>query len=191
MPDSPALAMFPQEPSSSSDAGHGMEVAGAGMNPHTAKTQAHKAPYLLLLIAGVAVILFGASGVSAVMAWMPNWTGVAGAVSQVGKLPPPARPVGSDVQEEGDPRISVKCAECGVVESTREIVQLGAGIDPAAAGEVTRNERNEMAGKTARIYEVTVRMKDGSSRVFKDASPTNWRAGQHLTFIEGASRSNN
>lgn len=43
--------------------------------------------------------------------------------------------------------------------------------------------------ESAKSYEVTVRMRDGSSRAFMDANPANWRAGERVILIEAASRS--
>jgi len=73
----------------------------------------------------------------------------------------PVREAGSDL----------KCAQCGVVESTRELAQI--------------------AETSAKGVEVTVRMKDGASHLFIAASPANsaspasWRAGERVIFIDG------
>ena len=58
-----------------------------------------------------------------------------------------------------------KCAECGTVASTREVAS------PIADG-------------ADRRYEITVRMNDGSSRVFVDTSVASWRPGVRLILIE-------
>ena len=47
-----------------------------------------------------------------------------------------------------------RCRYCGSIESKRE-------IEP-------------------RVYEYTVRMRDGSSRVFQEALPVTWREGERL-----------
>lgn len=161
------------------------------------KTQANEARYLPLLIGGVAVILLGTCAIAAVVAWMPTSTDMAGVVFVLDKLrAPPAGPVGAQAQipparAEGDARVRVKCAECGVVESTREIEQRGEGVDPATAGGVTRGGRTEIPGKSTKSYEVTVRMKDGSSRVFMDTNPVNWRPRERVIIIEGVRQSSN
>jgi hypothetical protein len=65
-----------------------------------------------------------------------------------------------------------RCARCGWIESKREL--------PASA-----------AGPQApRTYEYTVRMTDGSSSVFREALPANWRLGERLTVIAGAGAQN-
>jgi len=61
-----------------------------------------------------------------------------------------------------------RCAQCGWIESKREIVPGGA--DPHAF----------------RIYEYTLRMADGSSRVFEETLPTSWRVGERLIVIDGS-----
>ena len=147
----------------------------AGARPQSASMKANftEVPHLRLLIAGVAVILLATSGIAAVMAWMP----VAGDVAEVGLAPdrPPsaAGPVGAEAQisaepTEDDAHARSKCEECGIVASTREI-----------------------PGKPARTYEVTVRMQDGSNRVFLHAGPANWRAGERLILIAGANQASN
>lgn len=165
------------------------------------KTLTNKKPNLKLLIGGVAVILLSSSGIAAVMAWMPASINMAGGVFVHDKpsLPKPslpsARSVGAEAQAlPGRPnrnsRVKVKCPECGVVASTRKIEQLGTGIHPVTTGGVKRGGRIEMPRKTTKSYEVTVRMKDGSSRVFMDATSANWRPGERVILIEGASQSN-
>jgi hypothetical protein len=62
-----------------------------------------------------------------------------------------------------------RCPHCGWIESKREI--LPSVADPHAR----------------RIYEYTVRMADGSSRVFEEALPTTWRLRERLLFIDGSS----
>lgn len=137
------------------------------------KTHVHEVPYLRLLIEGIAAVLLVLFEIVVVMAWVPAST-----EESVDKLLTlPTKTVGS--------RVRVKCAECGVVVSTREIEQLG------RSGEVLRGGQNEISGKHPKRHEVTIRMKDGSSRVFLDAHPVNWRPGERIIFIQGASQLNN
>lgn len=71
----------------------------------------------------------------------------------------------------GEASADLKCTQCGVVESTREIAQLSEG--------------------STRGVEVTVRMKDGASHLFIAASSANsenlasWRPGERVIFIDG------
>ena len=110
------------------------------------------------------------------------------------------------------------CAECGVVESVREIDakglgtglgavgggvlggllgnQVGAGrgkdvmtVVGVVGGAVAGNEVEKRV-KATKSYEVTVRLNDGSSRVISEASLPAWRPGDKVKIIDGAIRSN-
>ena len=63
----------------------------------------------------------------------------------------------------GNPR----CRHCGWIETRSELLPLVA--DPRAR----------------QVFEYTVRMADGSSRVFQETLPTSWRLGERLTVIDG------
>ena len=81
--------------------------------------------------------------------------------------------VGVDAGEESlapdEPALPARrCLHCGWIESKRE-------IPPGAAD----------AG-AARSYEYTVRMTDGSSRVFRESLPATWRLRERLTVLGGA-----
>lgn len=74
----------------------------------------------------------------------------------------------------------VKCPECGVVESARELA-----TERSADSSMERSA--EARPPPLRRYEITLRMKDGSSHHFVDASPANWRPGQRIILISGSS----
>jgi len=133
--------------------------------------QVQEGPEWRLLIGGLAAILLGVSGIAAVTVGLPTATAL------------------TTVEEVAAPDGRAKCAECGVVESTRDVGPAGKALDPRASGGVTRGGRKEPAGTSAKRYQVTVRMKDGTSRVFLDVNPAHWRAGERVTFIDGASNS--
>jgi hypothetical protein len=143
------------------------------------RTQADQVPSLPLLIGGIVAILLGTSGFVAVKAWMPASTNESGIVFAPDELPtPPVGRVGAlaplvSAPREGDTPPTVKCAGCGVIASMREIQQPATGID--------------FRGESTRSYEVTVRMNDGSSHVFMDSKPANWRPGQRVILVEGKS----
>jgi hypothetical protein len=69
-------------------------------------------------------------------------------------------------QDAGSTRVRARCPACGVVQGIRRI---------AAAG-----DRPES-------YEFTVRLRDGSIRVSRDASQAKWHAGDNIMLIGGAS----
>lgn len=60
--------------------------------------------------------------------------------------------------------------ECGVIESTRNI---------ETSDEWTR------ASASGRNHEITIRLRDGSMRVVRDANPARWRNGERVTVIAG------
>lgn len=110
------------------------------------------------------------------------------------------------------------CAECGVIESVRAVDAKGAGsgigavggavvggllgnqagagrgkdvmtVVGAVGGAVAGNEVEKRV-KTTKSYEVTVRLKDGSSRVISEANLPTWHIGDKVKVINGAIQSN-
>ena len=181
-------------------------------------TQINKSPAPLMWIAGIAVILFSIVGIAAIMGWIPSSVGKSGdkAVS--------SSPAGVKAQTAQKPvtdnaRSKATCAECGVVQSLREIAQPGDGgaigiIGGAVVGGLLGNQVGDGRGKdlatvagavggamagneiqkrvdTNKRYEVVVRFDDGSSRVFTEANPTAWRTGDRVRVVNGVIRSNN
>jgi hypothetical protein len=63
--------------------------------------------------------------------------------------------------------------ECGFVESSRPIERF----DGASGSAIAAN------AQSARSYEITVRLRDGSSAVFNEASPRTWRLGSRVIVI--------
>lgn len=101
------------------------------------------------------VVLFGAAGSALEVTWIPHSTGVG-----VQTDAPPAQP---------EPAVHAvrRCPHCGWIESKRHIASSVA--DPHSPG----------------IYEYTLRMTDGSSRLFRETLPASWRVGERLTLIDG------
>ena len=183
-------------------------------------------PQALIWIAGIALTLFCAVGIAAVMGWIPNSMGGSGdaaavqaqsantaapAVAKARKAKPVERaaPV---------PVAAATCAECGVIESVREIAAKGKGsgigavggavvggllgnqvgggrgkdvmtVVGAVGGAVAGNEVEKQV-KATKSYEVTVRLNDGSSRVISEASAPSWRTGDKVKIVNGAIQSN-
>ena len=119
------------------------------------KRQPDRPAWRALGAAAAVVVLFGAAGIALDVTWIPRWTGI-GARADA----PPAQP---------EPVVHAvpRCPHCGWIESKRE-------IPPGAA-----EPRALMA------YEYTVRMADGSSRVFQETLPVSWRLRERLVFIDG------
>ncbi len=75
-----------------------------------------------------------------------------------------------------DAESAEKCPQCGVVAAMREIVTADADASGAQPGSVQK--------KLTRQQEVTVRMRDGSHHVFREASPSTWRVGERMIIID-------
>lgn len=159
-------------------------------------TQANKSRYLPLLIVGIAVILSSTVGIAAIMAWFPASIDDSSDTLASANLPlASAKPVAVTAQtapgqEAGDARAKGRCAECGVIVSTREIDARdeGAGLD--ASGGAMAGNPDGIRAKSTRRYEITIRLADRSSRVINHASPASWRPGERVIVIDGANPSN-
>jgi hypothetical protein len=130
-------------------------------------TQAHRIPHPRLVVAGIVAILLSGLAITA-MITAPKSQAETAAAAAV------------------DVATAVRCAECGFVESMREVGSTGADHDPRAAVRVAQNGTKEASRKPVRRYEITVRMKDGSTRVFIDSAPVQWRPGERLILIGDA-----
>lgn len=138
-----------------------------------------------MVITGIALILIAALGVGAVTAWGKSWSDISTIAGTFDKIPASA---------ENEIRAQSKCAECGIVESIREITRAGDKNGVGSVGATKPSERSKSTSKQiipAAHYEMTVRMRNGSSRVFTDTNPANWRAGERVTLIEGSDRAVN
>lgn len=131
------------------------------------RTQALAAPRRLLLIASVVAVVLGTSGVAAMVAW-----------------PTDARDA-AETLVSGRPAAPLKasCAECGVVVSVTD-------IRTEQRDDLAARAMGRVAEASDKHYEVALRMRDGSSRVFMAAGPAHWRAGERVVLIEAAAPSN-
>ena len=110
------------------------------------------------------------------------------------------------------------CHECGVVESVLTLESPGeasgiGAVGGAVVGGVLGNQIGRGNGRTIATvagavggavaghqiekyvkketsYEITVRLEDGSSRVFHDTASSAWRTGDRVKIVDGAIRSN-
>lgn len=73
---------------------------------------------------------------------------------------------------------AMKCAQCGVVSALREIVAT-----------TSETESRSPPGSARKTYEVTVLMRDGSQKVFRDSGSSvgssTWRVGERMIVIGG------
>jgi outer membrane lipoprotein SlyB len=206
-----------------------METQGNKIEP-----QSGKFPQAIIWIAGIALTVFCAVGIAAVMGWIPNsmsGTSDKAAIEQqaANAVPPPAVKAhratisnASNAAEEvhnapARMAAAASCAECGVIESVREVdakglgtglgavgggvvggllgSQVGAGrgkdvmtVVGVVGGAVAGNEVEKRV-KSTKSYEVTVRLNDGSSRVISEASLPTWRTGEKVRIVDGEIRS--
>lgn len=116
------------------------------------ETQTRKSPHTLFWIAGIAVTLFSAAGIAAIMGWIPTSTSSSGepialASQQAASAKPaparapapaPARahkaPAQPPAQVATNAPAKARCVDCGVIESVREIDTKGAGTGIGAVG---------------------------------------------------------
>jgi len=181
------------------------------------ETKINKSMHPLMMVAGIAVILFSVAGVAAIMGWMPTSFGHSRDDAALDKLSGHSARQASPARVAQNAPAKVKCAECGVVESVRQVEQAGEGTGLGAAGgavvggllghQVGGGHGKELmtvvgavggavAGnqiekqvKSTTGYEITVRFDDGSSRVFASSTP-NWRSGDKVKVVNGAIQSN-
>jgi outer membrane lipoprotein SlyB len=181
------------------------------------ETKASKSPHTLFWIAGIAVTVFSAAGIAAIMGWIPTSTSSPGNnAALAGRSTVPAKP--AERAYSAPAQVAAACAECGVVESVREIETMGEGsgigavggavvggvighqigdgrgqkiatVVGAVGGAVAGNEIEKRVN-TTKSYEITVRFEDGSSRVIHEASAPSWRTGDRVKGINGVIQSN-
>lgn len=117
------------------------------------ETQAGKSPHTLFWIAGIAVTVFSAVGIAAVLGWIPTSTG--SPTDKLARAQPASTALSAEQARErareqarldardgarermadrSNARASTRCDECGVVLSVREIETMGAGTGLGAVG---------------------------------------------------------
>jgi len=109
----------------------------------TTEVTTTKSTHLLAVVAGIAIILFCAAGIAAIMGWIPTSIGgtrdnamVADKEKPAKKSAQPAvaaKPKSPPAQVASSAPVT-KCNDCGVIESVREIAAKGEGSGLGAAG---------------------------------------------------------
>lgn len=114
------------------------------------------------------------------------------AVALIAGIPPLVDTVAESlVQSKADAALAaLACRVCGVVEDVRE-VKLGApkhGVS-TVSGEGFAMFLGLLSGKLGtgpvKIYEVAVRLEDGSVRVFREGKPSAWKPGDRVKVVMG------
>ena len=78
-----------------------------------------------------------------------------------------------------------RCAECGVIQSTRKIEARDEWAGAYAPARTAAGRRAGIGETPAHNYEITIRLQDGSLRVITDAHSAEWRPGEAVTLIAG------
>ncbi len=121
-----------------------------------------------VVVAGMAAIVFSTVALTNVpLGWLYGSAQGIDRISAQEKLRPTSMALPSNgLSDAGRIRIKASCDECGVVDSMRRVVSA------------------ESLGNAASFYELTVRMRDGSTRLVS-ANRANWRRGERITLIGG------
>lgn len=186
------------------------------------QTVVDKSPHLLTWVVGISVILFCVAGIAALMGWIPKSFGSPADNPAGGKLSTAPtsfvapRVLKAPALAAENVVLRARCADCGVIESTRVIDtpgdpsvlgtvggavfggvlgnQVGGGrgkdlatVAGAVGGAVAGNEIEKRI-RSGKRYETTVRFDDGSTRVFGEASQQQWRTGDRVKVIDGVIR---
>ena len=191
------------------------------------ETQASKPIHPLLIAAAIAVIVFCGAGVAAIMGWIPTSIGGGAPAHALQATAPAAVPIAKPHTETVKPKspvgagtpapavnvAKIKCEECGVIESVREVEKAGTGtglgaVGGAVAGGVLGNQIGAGRGKdvmtvvgavagglagnqiekkvrSTKSYEITVRMEDGNTKILNEAAPPAWHSGDRVKVIDG------
>jgi hypothetical protein len=151
-------------------------------------------------IAGVSICLLAASGVVAIVRSIPAHASIP-TKDRVGQKVPADTGYSEDSQGSlpgllatTNRRNRALCLECGVVESIRQIERssdvgrlrtkaVGRVFGGASLSTVASNAEAE------RVYEFTVRFRDGSTTTFNEADPRSWPLGSRVILIGGSTAS--
>lgn len=150
------------------------------------RTEVNQSPHLLVWIAGVAITSFCAAAMAALIGWLPTLIGGSKkSAAPIELSVTPVHPAGSERDRTladvvSDTPTRATCAECGVVESMREMDARG---NAGALGTVVGNAI-EPEVESTRSYEFIIRFEDGSRRVFNEATPRTWRSGARVKVID-------
>ena len=139
--------------------------------------QVSKALQLPLLGGGIVAVLVSGIAIAFLAISAQGFSGasVAAQPPEAAEAPAVAAPVAR----------AYRCAECGVIESTRKIGTPDEKTGVKASGRMAAGSRGEIEAKPLQNYEITIRLRDGSMRVITDAKPAIWRRGEPVTIIAG------
>lgn len=143
--------------------------------------QANKPLHLPMLVGGIIAILVSGIAIASLAISVKGVDGVAAPTE-------PAQAAAAPVDAAPAPESSAyyRCTGCGVITSTREIETGDETAAANAPGRSAAGNRGVIGAKLLRNYEIVIRLRDGSTRVVRDANPAKWRRGERVTVIAGA-----
>jgi hypothetical protein len=86
-------------------------------------------------------------------------------------------------------QVATRCDECGVVESTREVVLNLQTAAPSAQAQVLDAAASQPP-KIVTGRDVSIRMDNGASRVVYQRGASAWRFGDRVRIVDGTLRPN-
>lgn len=140
-------------------------------------TKANTPLHLPMLAAGIAAVLVSGIAIASLAISARGVDGVAatGEPSQMAAAPAVAVA----------PPAAGGCVGCGVIASTREIEASNEIATVNGPGRGAAGNRALIQAKPLRNYEIVIRLRDGSTRVVRDANPAKWKRGERVTVIAG------
>jgi hypothetical protein len=147
------------------------ELVASRGDASRAISPSRKVAYVLLAVAGAAVVLFSTAAIARIMDWLPSPSS-ASDDSGAGDNFPGVNP------DAGRGPGKLKCAECGAIVSIRQIDSDRTDVGVHAG----RSANN--AVRSANYYEITIRLRDGSKRVIAETNPAVWRVGERVSVID-------
>jgi hypothetical protein len=138
-------------------------------------TRANKPLHFPLLAAGIAAILVSGIALASLA--------ISGQGANAGSAPAAPAVAAPAVAAPGARQY--RCAECGVIESTRVVEDSADRHGANASGRIAVCNKSGIGRNAVRKHEITVRLKDGSLRVITDAKPAKWKRGEAVTIIAG------
>ena len=128
------------------------------------------------------------AGFVALIAWMPLLPGASRTTLSVAQIEDAKS--GATIDAGTQPlkgiarRKQLKCAECGLIESIREVETGPETASSIPTGGPVVENRNRTPVRSAG-RQITIRLQDGSSRVIIDANPGRLRLGERVNVIDG------
>lgn len=141
------------------------------------KTQADRPLPLPLLSGGIAVLLVSGIAIASAAVSVQGFDGIF--TSTVA----PAAAATAAITVSGNR--AYKCAECGVIESTRKIEPSDVMSGLSAPDRIAAGNRGGIEETSLGSYAIAIRLRDGSMRVITDAHSARWRPGERVTLIAG------